>query len=112
MSKMGISSVQSYRGAQVFEAIGLNKEFVDQYFTWTASRIGGIGLEEVAEEVAVHHERAFPTRPVKRADLEWGVNINGVVMVNIICSILTLYLNSSMRLNQVSMKYLKNTPTR
>jgi glutamate synthase (ferredoxin) len=72
MSKMGISSVQSYRGAQVFEAIGLNKEFVDQYFTWTASRIGGIGLEEVAEEVAVHHERAFPTRPVKRADLEWG----------------------------------------
>jgi glutamate synthase (ferredoxin) len=72
MSKMGISSVQSYRGAQVFEAIGLNKEFVNQYFTWTASRIGGIGLEEVAAEVAVHHERAFPTRPVKRADLEWG----------------------------------------
>lgn len=72
MSKMGISSVQSYRGAQVFEAIGLNKDFVDQYFTWTASRIGGIGLEEVAAEVSVHHERAFPTRAVKRADLEWG----------------------------------------
>jgi len=72
MSKMGISSVQSYRGAQVFEAIGLNKDFVDQYFTSTASRIGGIGLEEVAAEVSVHHERAFPTRAVKRADLEWG----------------------------------------
>ena len=72
MSKMGISSVQSYRGAQVFEAIGLNKDFVNQYFTWTASRIGGIGLEEVAAEVAVRHERAFPTRAIKRADLEWG----------------------------------------
>ena len=45
MSKMGISTVQSYCGAQVFEAIGLEKEFVDKYFTWTASRIGGIGLD-------------------------------------------------------------------
>ena len=72
MSKMGISSIQSYRGAQVFEAIGLNKDFVDHYFTWTASRIGGIGLEEVAAEVAVRHARAFPTRAISKADLEWG----------------------------------------
>jgi glutamate synthase (ferredoxin) len=72
MSKMGISSVQSYRGAQVFEAIGLNKEFVDKYFTWTASRIGGIGLEEVAAEVSVRHHHAFPGRPAKKPDLEWG----------------------------------------
>lgn len=72
MSKMGISTVQSYRGAQVFEAIGLNKEFVDQYFTWTASRIGGIGLEEVAAEVSVRHYNAFPQRPAKKPDLEWG----------------------------------------
>src|SRR5690606_32232652 len=47
MSKMGISTVQSYRGAQIFEAIGLNEEIVDRYFTKTASRIGGIGVEEV-----------------------------------------------------------------
>ena len=72
MAKMGISTVQSYRGAQVFEAIGLNKEFVDQYFTWTASRIGGIGLEEVAKEMSLRHHNAFPDRPSKKPDLEWG----------------------------------------
>jgi len=72
MAKMGISSVQSYRGAQIFEAIGLNKAFVDKYFTWTASRIGGIGLEEVAAEVKVRHHNAFPERPAKKPDLDWG----------------------------------------
>ena len=72
MAKMGISTVQSYRGAQVFEAIGLNKDFVDQYFTWTASRIGGIGLEEVAEEMSIRHHNAFPQRAAKRPDLDWG----------------------------------------
>ena len=72
MAKMGISTVQSYRGAQVFEAIGLNKEFVDQYFTWTASRIGGIGLEEVAKEMSLRHHHAFPDRPSQKPDLEWG----------------------------------------
>ncbi|QCT04098.1 glutamate synthase [Paenibacillus algicola] len=59
LSKMGISTIQSYRGAQIFEAVGLKSEFVDQYFTWTPSRIGGIGLEEVAAEALAHHERAF-----------------------------------------------------
>lgn len=59
LSKMGISTIQSYRGAQIFEAVGLKSEFVDSYFTWTPSRIGGIGLEEVAIEALVHHERAF-----------------------------------------------------
>ena len=51
MSKMGISTLQSYRGAQIFEAVGLDKQFVDRYFTWTASRIGGIGIETVAPEM-------------------------------------------------------------
>ena len=59
LSKMGISTIQSYRGAQIFEAVGLNSEFVDRYFTWTPSRIGGIGLEEVAAEALIHHNRAF-----------------------------------------------------
>ncbi|MRN51584.1 glutamate synthase large subunit [Paenibacillus monticola] len=59
LSKMGISTIQSYRGAQIFEAVGLNSEFVNQYFTWTPSRIGGIGLEEVAIEALTHHNRAF-----------------------------------------------------
>src|SRR5690606_38188300 len=72
MSKMGISSVQSYRGAQIFEAVGLDKAFVDKYFTWTASRIGGIGLDVVADEVGLRHRAAFPTRPVKQPELAWG----------------------------------------
>ena len=72
MSKMGISTVQSYRGAQVFEAVGLNQEFVEQYFTWTASRIGGIGLDEIAKDMSLRHHNAFPDRPSKRPDLDWG----------------------------------------
>ncbi|MEW4368520.1 glutamate synthase large subunit [Paenibacillus kandeliae] len=59
LSKMGISTIQSYRGAQIFEAVGLKQEFIDQYFTWTPSRIGGIGLEEVTAETLVQHYRAF-----------------------------------------------------
>ncbi|WP_223068119.1 glutamate synthase large subunit [Paenibacillus caui] len=59
LSKMGISTIQSYRGAQIFEAVGLKNEFVDRYFTWTPSRIGGIGLEEVAMETLAMHFRAF-----------------------------------------------------
>jgi len=72
MSKMGISTVQSYRGAQIFEAIGLNKDLIDSYFSWTASRIGGIGLDVIAQEAALRHHTAFPDRKVKRPDLEWG----------------------------------------
>ncbi len=62
MSKMGISTLQSYRGAQIFEAVGLNKAFVDRYFTWTASRLGGIGIETVAAEVIRRHGLAYPER--------------------------------------------------
>jgi glutamate synthase (NADPH/NADH) large chain len=72
MSKMGISTLQSYRGAQIFEAIGLEKAFVDRYFTWTASRIGGVGIETIADEVRARHERAFPARPVAEPDLDEG----------------------------------------
>ena len=55
MSKMGISTIQSYRGAQIFEAVGLNQEMVDRYFTWTPSRIEGIGLETIEEEAKQRH---------------------------------------------------------
>ena len=72
MSKMGISTLQSYRGAQVFEAVGLDGGFVDRYFTWTASRIGGIGIETVAEEVAQRHARAFPQRGREDDELDSG----------------------------------------
>jgi glutamate synthase (ferredoxin) len=72
MSKMGISTVQSYCGAQIFEAIGLNKDVIDRYFTWTSSRIGGIGLEVIAAEVQARHLRAFPERPMNGHTLDVG----------------------------------------
>ena len=72
MAKMGISTLQSYCGAQIFEAIGLNRDVVDRYFTGTASRVSGIGIEVIAEEVRRRHDDAFPARPAGRADLEWG----------------------------------------
>ncbi len=72
MSKMGISTLQSYCGAQIFEAIGLNKAFVDRYFTWTPSRIEGIGIEIISEEVQRRHALAYPGRPVKVAALDGG----------------------------------------
>ncbi|HEX9505340.1 MAG TPA: glutamate synthase central domain-containing protein, partial [Acidimicrobiia bacterium] len=72
MAKMGISTLQSYCGAQIFEAIGLNRDVVDRYFTGTASRVGGIGLDVVAEEVRRRHAHAFPDRPVGAAELDWG----------------------------------------
>jgi glutamate synthase (ferredoxin) len=68
MAKMGISTVQSYRGAQIFEAVGLNSEVVDKYFTWTPSRIQGVGLDVIAEEALARHRRAFPRESVTELD--------------------------------------------
>src|SRR5436190_605941 len=67
MSKMGISTVASYTGAQVFEAIGLSQELVDRYFTGTASRLGGVGLQALHAEVAARHRAAYPDHPVDTA---------------------------------------------
>jgi glutamate synthase (NADPH/NADH) large chain len=67
MSKMGVSTVASYTGAQIFEAIGLGNDLVDKYFTGTVSRLGGIGLDEIAAEVAARHAVAHPRRPEERA---------------------------------------------
>ena len=72
MSKMGISTLQSYRGAQIFEAVGLETSFIDRYFTWTASRIGGIGITTIAEEIARRHAIAFPARGRPDGELDSG----------------------------------------
>jgi glutamate synthase (NADPH/NADH) large chain len=72
ISKMGISTIQSYCGAQVFEAIGLDQDFVDRYFTWTPSRVGGVGLDVIAEEVRMRQKQAFPDRTVGEQKLEGG----------------------------------------
>ena len=66
MSKMGVSTVASYTGAQIFEAIGLSRELVDEFFTGTVSRLGGISLDEIAQEVAARHATAYPSRPDQR----------------------------------------------
>ena len=70
-SKMGISTLQSYRGAQCFEAIGLNKALVDRYFTGTASRIEGVGLDVLAREAKLKHDHAF--QPVSEANTELAI---------------------------------------
>jgi glutamate synthase (ferredoxin) len=72
MSKMGISTLQGYCGAQVFEAVGLDTAFVDRYFTWTTSRIDGVGLEMITEETLRRHAQAFPRRSGADPDLDEG----------------------------------------
>jgi glutamate synthase (NADPH/NADH) large chain len=73
MSKMGISTVASYTGAQIFEAVGLQKSLVDEYFTGCATRIEGIDLDVIAHEVASRHRIAFPDRPEELAHRELTV---------------------------------------
>jgi len=79
-SKMGISTLQSYRGAQVFEALGLNKSLVQKYFTGTPSRIEGIGLDVLAREAQMKHDHAF--RPVTDSETELAVGGNYAYRTN------------------------------
>jgi len=72
MSKMGISTLRSYTGAQLFEAIGLNRSLVDECFTGTSSRIGGIGLAEIAQEAVFRHKTTFEQRPFGVLELDFG----------------------------------------
>ena len=71
-SKMGISTLQSYQGAQIFECLGLNKDVIDKYFTGTISRIGGMGIGEIAREVLVRHKVAYPELQLLSPRLEVG----------------------------------------
>ena len=72
MSKMGISTYQSYCGAQIFDAVGLKSEFVNTYFTGTATRIEGVGVEQIAEEAVRRHRMAFADMPIYRTMLDVG----------------------------------------
>jgi glutamate synthase (ferredoxin) len=76
MAKMGISTVQSYRGAQIFEAIGISEQVIDKYFCRTASRIGGIGIEEIEKESIMRHDSAFKGIKVEKETLEPGGNFS------------------------------------
>jgi len=81
ISRMGLSTLHSFFGSQIFEAIGLGKEIIDNYFCNTASRVGGIGLDELAEEVYMRHRKAFPEKGLPDNLLEAGgnyqVRVNG-----------------------------------
>ncbi|MYB35429.1 MAG: glutamate synthase large subunit, partial [Gammaproteobacteria bacterium] len=72
MSKMGISTFQSYCGAQIFDAVGLSEEFVEQFFTGTTSRVGGVGLDEIAADIYTWHEQAYSNMPLYRNMLDPG----------------------------------------
>jgi len=76
MSKMGISTIRSYKGAQVFEAVGLNEDFIHEYFAGTPSRIGGIGIEEIARETLMRHCGAFKLSTAEPANLDSGGSYN------------------------------------
>lgn len=72
MSKMGISTIQSYRGAQIFEAIGISNEVIDKYFTRTSSQLSGIGLDIIAQEAVMRHAQAFHSHPYDEKTLDSG----------------------------------------
>jgi glutamate synthase (NADPH) large chain len=67
MSKMGVSTVASYTGAQIFEAVGLSEDLVDRYFTGATSKLGGVGLDEIAQEVMLRHRKAYPLDGIPQA---------------------------------------------
>ena len=73
MSKMGVSTVASYRGAQIFEAIGISNEVIDKYFTGTVSRLGGVGLDVIAEEVSRRHKLAYPPTGISPAHRQLAI---------------------------------------
>jgi len=72
MSKMGISTIQSYKGAQIFEAVGLDNELVEKYFPGTSSKISGVNLKVIENELKLRHSKAWPSRTVKNLELESG----------------------------------------
>ena len=76
MSKMGISTYQSYCGAQIFDAVGLSSRLIDNYFCGTSSKVEGIGIEEIQSETENKHELAFGDSPLLRNDLDVGGDLS------------------------------------
>jgi glutamate synthase (NADPH/NADH) large chain len=76
MSKMGVSTIRSYKSAQIFEAVGLADDFVQKYFPGTPSRIGGVGIDAIAREVLIRHHAAYTRTPAEREGLDSGGAIN------------------------------------
>ena len=112
MSKMGVSTVASYTGAQIFEAVGLGPEVIDTCFTGTASRLGGAGFDVLADEVARRHARAFdPGRtPLPTSGWRLAVSTSGGVTASRICSTPKRYSNSSTLRELAGMRSSRSTP--
>ena len=110
MSKMGISTIHCYRGGQIFEAIGLNEDFVRRYFDKTATRIGGVGINEIAEETLYHHHRAFANRDARRPGFWTAASISGGATANITCSTPKPSSGSSTRPQRAGTTSSRNTP--
>ncbi len=85
ISKMGISTIQSYRGAQIFEAVGLERELIDTHFTGTASRIGGVGVEVLATEALERHARAYPRPAHDDVCCPWAASTRGGATASTTC---------------------------
>ena len=111
MSKMGISTLASYCGAQIFEAVGLNKAFVDRFFTWTPSRIDGVGLVVVSEEVRRRHDKAFPKRARSARPTSTGAaSTSGGATASTTCSTPTRCSSCSTPRAAASTRSSRNTP--
>lgn len=82
-AKMGISTLQSYQSAQIFEAVGISQEVIDQYFTNTISTVGGIGLKQIEEDLTYHHKRAFDVLGLKTDMSLDSIDFTSFVMVDI-----------------------------
>ena len=111
-SKMGISTLQSYRGAQVFEAIGLNKKLVEKYFTGTASRIEGVGLEVLAQEAILKHQLRLPARwPIPIPSWPLAATISTARAASITCSTRRPSPSCSTPCGRRASRRSRNTPT-
>lgn len=111
MSKMGISTLASYTGAQLFQVIGLSQELTDEYFTGLQSQLGGIGLDQIAADVEARHRIAYLDRPEERAhrELESAASTSGVVKASTTCSTRIRSSSSSTQLAQVSTRCSRST---
>ena len=111
MTKMGISTLQSYHGAQIFEAIGLNQEVINKYFTWTPSRVEGIGLDTIAREVEAPRT-TMPSRSLLHltGTWTWVGSISGDGRASSTCGTRNPLRNSNMRFGQGTISYLSSTP--
>jgi glutamate synthase domain-containing protein 2 len=105
---MGISTLQSYQGAQIFEILGLNKSVVDKYFTGATSRIEGMGLDEIAKEALAKHHFSFSKKNNQLNVYQLEEFINGNEKVNSIYSIHKPFIYCNILQKRMIMQHLKN----